>query len=254
MRRLFLGLAVALSAAGLAAADDKAEAVVKKAIEAGGGADALNKYKAARLKMSGEVTIGGMDFEFTGTLVHSLPDRLRMDINLEIMGMKMVIHQVVKGESVKNSIKLGDTTLPDPGDTEKEELRLQAAMHEAEQLTPLLDAKKFDIKAADDEDVNGKKAAVVVVTPKAVNKEVKMYFDKTSWLLVKTAHKGVDNSNGAPAEVLEESYSSDFKKVNGIPVATKVVVHHDGKKFLTINMSDIEVLEKIDDKEFTIDD
>ena len=37
---------------------------------------------------------------------------------------------------------------------------------EAEQLTPLLDAKKFALRAADDEDVNGKKAAVVVVTPK----------------------------------------------------------------------------------------
>ena len=254
MRRLFLGVAVALSAAGLAAADDKAEAVVKKAIEAGGGADALNKYKAGRVKMSGEVSVGGMDLEFTGTLAYVTPDRYRMEVSMDVMGMKLVMQQMVKGEQVKTNLKVGDTTLPAPGDAEKEELKLQAAMQEAEQLTPLLDAKKFTIKAADDEDVNGKKAAVIVVTPKAVDKEVKYYFDKESWLIIKSSHKGIDSSAGAPAEVLEEAYHSDFKKIQGIPVATKMVVHHDGKKFLTISLSDIELLEKIDDKEFTIDD
>jgi outer membrane lipoprotein-sorting protein len=254
MRRLFLGLAVALAAAGLAAADDKAEAVVKKAIEAGGGADALNKYKAGRLKMSGDVSIGGMDYEFNGSLAYMTPDRYRAEITADIMGMKVVMQQMVKGEQVKTSLKVGDMTLPAPGDVEKEELKLQAAMQEAEQLTPLLDAKKFTIKAADDEDVNGKKAAVIVVTPKAVDKEVKYYFDKESWLIIKSSHKGLDSSSGAPAEVLEEAYHSDFKKIQGIPVATKMVVHHDGKKFLTITLSDIELLEKIDDKEFTIDD
>ena len=33
-----------------------------------------------------------------------------------------------------------------------------------------------------------------------------------------------------------------------------MVRHHDGKKFMTVNLSDVEVLEKIDDKEFKVDD
>jgi hypothetical protein len=256
MRRWYLGLAFALVAAGAAAADDKAEAVVKKAIEAHGGADALNKYKAARFKMAGDLSIMGMDIEFTGSLAYNLPDRYRLGLSLEVMGQKVDLQQVVKGDKVKSTITAGGMTLPSPGgDAEKEELRTAAVMQEAEQFTPLLDAKKFTIKSADDADVNGKKAAVVVVQPKGVKKEFKMYFDKDSGLLVKTAHRGTGpGDDGQGKEVEEESYASDYKKVKGIQVPGKLVINHDGKKFMEVKLSDYELLEKIDDKEFTTDD
>ena len=45
------------------AADDKAEAVVKKAIEAHGGAENLNKYTAGQFTMKGDVSVMGMDLE-----------------------------------------------------------------------------------------------------------------------------------------------------------------------------------------------
>jgi len=230
--------------------------VVKKAIDAHGGADALNKYKAGTMKMTGELSVLGMDLEFTGTLTYNLPDRYRLHMNTEVMGQKMEIEQVVKGETVKNTITVGGMKVPSPGgDAEKEELKTAVALQEAEQLTPLLDAKKFTLKAADDADVNGKKASVLVVTPKAVKKEIKMFFDKESGLLVKTAHKGMGpGEDGQPKEVDEESFGSDYKKVNGVQVPTKLTVHHDGKKFMTVKLSDYELKEKIDDKEFAVDD
>jgi hypothetical protein len=255
MRRWVFGLAVALVAAGVAAADEKAEAVVKKGIEAHGGADALNKYKAGKLKMKGEISMMGIDFEFTGNLAYALPDRYKLDVNAEIMGMKLVVSQVVKGESVKSTVKIGGNTVPANSDAEKAELKTAAVLQEAEQLTPLLDAKKFTLKSADDDTVNSKKVSVVIVQPKAIEKELKLYFDKESGLLVKTAHKGMGpGEGGVPAEVFEENYHSEFKKVNGIQLATKLTVTHDGKKFMTVDMTDLELLEKIDDKEFTIDD
>lgn len=253
MRRWYLGLFVAALAVGPAAADDKAEAVVKKGIEAHGGADALNKYKAGRFKMKGEMSIAEMDLEFTGTLAYALPDRYRLEVSAELMGQKLTIRQVVKGETVKSTIKLGDTALPGGGGAEKEELKLAAALQEAEQLTPLLDSKKFTLKAADDEDVDGKKAAVVLVTPKAVDKQVKFYFSKDSGLLVKTSHKG-PNPMDPTKEVDEETYQKDFQKVKGVQVPMKLEVKHDGAKFLTIKVSDYELLEKLDDKEFAVDD
>src|SRR3954468_6010486 len=136
MRRLLSGLVVVLSAGGLAAADDKAEAIVKKGIEAHGGADALNKYRAGKFKMKGEMALFGMDLEFTGELAYALPDRYRMEMSTQVMGQKLVINQVVKGEMVKNTVKVGDMTVPAGGDVEKEELKLAAAMQDAEQLTP----------------------------------------------------------------------------------------------------------------------
>ena len=256
MRQWLLGLAVALTAAGVAAADDKAEAVVKKAIEAHGGADALNKYKAGKFNMKGDLSVLGMDLDFTGSLAYSMPDRYRLQMSTEVMGQKMDISQVVKGEQAKSTITVGGMTIPSPGgDAEKEELKTAAVMQEAEQLTPLLDPKRFTIKAIEDADVNGKKAAGILVQPKATKKEFKMYFDKDSGLLVKTAHQGQGpGEDGQPKEVLEESYHSEFKKVQGVQTPTKLVVHHDGKKFMTVTISDIELLEKLDDKEFAIDD
>jgi hypothetical protein len=254
MRRWFLSLAVVFAAAGVAAADEKAEAIVKKGIEAHGGADNLNKYKAAKFAMKGEMSVLGMDLDFTGDIAYSLPDRYRLNMTMDVMCMKMVIHQVVKGDKVKNSIKVGDTVVAVDDDKEKQELKAEAAFQEAEQLTPLLDPKKFEIKAADDEDVDGKKAAVIVAKSKAVDKEIKIYFDKTG-LIVKTAYKGLGPGDGGqPVEVYEESYPSEYKKVNGLQVPTKIVINHDGKKFMTATLSDYEVLEKIDDKEFTVED
>jgi outer membrane lipoprotein-sorting protein len=254
MRRWVLGLAVAFVAAGVAAADEKAEAVVKKAIEAHGGADALNKYKAGKFKMKGEFSVMGLDFEFTGNVSYMLPDRYKVEVNADVSGMKLVINQVVKGESVKTSGTIGGMAIPMNSDAEKAEVKMAAVIQEAEQLTPLLDAKKFTIKAGEEETVNDKKASVVIATPKALDKELKIYFDKESGLVVKTAHKGLGAGAGGPVEVMEESYHSEYKKINGVQTATKLKVTHDGNKFMTAELSDIEVLEKIDDKEFTIDD
>jgi hypothetical protein len=72
---------------------------------------------------------------------------------------------------------------------------------------------------------------------------------------VKTAHRGIGpGDGGAPVEVLEETYHSEFKKVQGIQTPTRLEVKHDDKKFMTVNLSDIELLEKLDDKEFAVDD
>lgn len=259
MRRTLMGLAAVVLFVGPAAAadkiDEKAEAAVKKAIAAHGGEKALTKYTAGRFNMKGEMSILGMDLDFTGKLSFATPDRFRMEMNSDIMGQKMVITQVVKGDKINSTVKVGDMTLPAADDEQKEELKLAAAMQEAERLTTLLDPKKFTIKSADEEEVNGKKATVVVVTPATVKREVKFLFDQKSGLLVKTSHKGKGpGEDGKSVEVVEDSYHLDYKEVNGIQVAMKLEVKHDDKKFMTVNVSDYEALEKIEDKEFATDD
>ena len=254
MRPWILGLVVAVAGASAAAADEKAEAVVKKAIEAHGGADALNKYKAGKFNMKGEMTIMDMDIPFTGKMAFMAPDRFKLEMEAEFMGQKMTTHQTAVGEKARSKVVFGGMVVPVP-ESEKEELKMGVALQEAEQFTPLLDAKKFEITAAPDEDVSGAKASVVTVKIKSLNKEAKFYFDQKTGLLVKTAHKGKGLGEADEAtEVLEESLQQDYKKINGVQTATKMVMTHDGKKFMTINASDIELLEKIDDKEFTVDD
>ncbi len=251
MRKWFLGLAVVLACGSFATADEKVEAVIKKAIDAHGGADNLNKYKAGRFNMKGEMSVMGMDIEFTGKLSYMTPDKYRMEMDATIMGQKLKISQTVKGEVVKGKVEVAGMTIPTP-DSEKEDLKLATAMQEAEQLTPLLDSKKFELKAAEDQEVNGAKLTVVLVKIKSLDKEAKFGFDKKTGMLVMTAHKGKSPDGGG--EVMEETIHGEYKKVSGVQVATKMTVSHDGKKFMTITASDVEMMEKIDDKEFSTDD
>jgi hypothetical protein len=250
-----MGLAVAITAAATAVADEKTDAILKKAIEAHGGADALNKYPARTMEMKGELTFGGMDLAFTGSIKSMAPDRYKLLVDMEIMGMKVAVQQIVKGDKVKSVVNVAGMEMAAGGDDEKDELKLNVAMADAERITPLMDKKRFSVKAGDDEDVKGKKAAVLVVTSEAVKKEFKLYFDKTSGLLVKSSHHGVGPSDGgAPAKVFEETYYSDFKKVNGVQVPTTFEVKHDDKKFMNVTLNNVELKEKLEDTEFAIDD
>src|SRR5262245_35260214 len=128
MSRWILGLAVAaLVAAPAARADEAADKVINEAVKAHGGKDALNKYKAGASKMKGDMTVLGMDLEFTGDLAYELPDKYRMTILTEIAGQKHTVVQIVNGARVKNT--LNGTALK-VGDAEKTELAQAAALQE----------------------------------------------------------------------------------------------------------------------------
>ena len=119
-------------------------------------------------------------------------------------------------------------------------------------LTPLLDAKKYTIKSGDEAEIDGNKADVVLVSSeKAGLKDLKLYFDRTSHLLVKMQKKDKDEND---VEVDEETTFKDFKKVQGVLTPHAIVVRRDGKPFMKYEASDVKQLEKVDDKEFPVDD
>lgn len=255
MRTLIFALSVSMSLVGICRADDKATDIVKKAIDAHGGAEALNKYKAGRFNMTGEMTIFGMDLKFTGKMAYVTPDKYKMELVTKVQGMQMEINQIANGKSTKSSVKLNGERQPVGGDNDAEELKFSAALQEIGQMTPLLDAKRFEIKAIDDGEFGGVKYSGVQVKVIALKRDCKLYFDKKTGLQVVTVHTAKSvGENGAAEEVLEESTNSDFKKINGLMIAGKLSVKHDGKKFMEIVCKDIEVLENIDNKEFAIDD
>jgi hypothetical protein len=250
MSRWVLGLAVAaLAVAPAVRADEAADKVINDAIKAHGGKEALDKFKAGSSKMKGDMTVLGMDLEFTGDLAYELPNKYKMTILTEVAGQKLTIVQVVNGTRVKNTLNGMALKI---GDAEKAELAQAAAMQEIAQLTPLLGSKKYTTKADKEEEVNGKKADVVMVTAKDF-KATKLYFDKESHLLVKTSRKGLAPGMGDPQEVVEETILSDYKAVEGVQTPMKMAVTHDGKKFMNVTVSDVKLSEK-SDTSFATDD
>ncbi|HEY2787554.1 MAG TPA: hypothetical protein VGJ05_21535 [Fimbriiglobus sp.] len=255
MTKWILGFAAAAAMIAPARADDAAKKIIEKAITAHGGLENLKKYKASTSSMSGEMSIAGMNITFNGTTATEFPGKMKVTVEASFMGQKLSVLQVVNGDKVKQKASLGAMDITPGGDDAKEELKLLTTLQGMSIIYPLLDEKKFSLKAKPDSEVEGKKASVVEVTILDSSRTVTLSFDKESGLLVKSQRKGRGaGADGAMKDVDEESFVSDYKKVNGVMSPQKLVVHQDGTKFMTCTMSDIENLESLPKSTFSTDD
>lgn len=255
MRLIAAGLAAAVLA-GPSPAQDKADAraVVQKAIDASGGAELLGKLKAGTGQYKGQMSLFGMDIEFTGDMAYEIPTRYKLVINADVAGQKIAVEQVVSGAKVVN--KMNGAEAPADGNTEKTKAEMKMALKllEVMQLTPLLDAGKYTLAAEKDADVDGKPAAVVLVTAKDF-KDTRLFFDKGTGLVVRTERKGLSpGAGGDLTEVTETTTLGDHRKVSGLMMPFKSTVLHDGKKFMTFTYTEAKMMEKIDPKLIGADD
>jgi hypothetical protein len=95
--------------------------------------------------------------------------------------------------------------------------------------------------------VNGKPAQGVKVSAKDF-RDVELYFDQATGLIVKTSRQVLDTQT--MKEVTQETYLSEFKESGGLKHATKAVIHREGKKFLEVEVTEYKLLDSVDDSEF----
>jgi hypothetical protein len=260
MRATMFGLATLLvvcDPAGVWAADPKD--TIDAAIKAHGGKELLDKYPASKSKFAGDMSVMGLDISFEGSSVQA-QGQFKLDMTADISGQKLVVSQIVNGTKVKTKQSIGGMDLPDmANEAQLDELRFSVVAQEIGRLTPLLaKPKTFSLKAEADEEVDGKKATVVTVTAKVGEKgektrDVKLYFDQKTNLLVKTARKGLAPGDPDGGEVPQESLLADYKKIDGLMIPMKTTSVIDGKKFMTMTVSEHVNLEKVDPKEFEMD-
>jgi outer membrane lipoprotein-sorting protein len=246
MTRALLVAAVAVLAVGGVRADDAAVAVVKKAVEAHGGEDALKKPKGGEFKVEGDVTVGAEKGKFTSTISYALPNMFRMSVDTTLGTTKTSQTIVVNGDKVKATTAGKAQELKDPA---KGEFLQLAAVQEVSLLYPLLDDKRFTLKAEKDEKVNDKDAAVVLVTRKGM-KDMRLYFDKASGELVRFVHKMPDPFG---AEAVTEVTLGEFKKFDGVLQPTVQKVRQANKEYMTLRIVEAKMVEKPDLKAYVID-
>lgn len=245
MKRLLLAFSLLAVATGARA--DEATDLVKKVMEAHGGEAALKKYKACEYAMTGTMNVLGAELKFKANVAYLFPDKYSMTIDTELMGMELKIGQIVNGDKVKTTLnKMAQKV----GDAEKAELKAALTAQEMSFIYPLLDVKKFAIKLEKDAKVGEINAKVLSVTPKG-GKEVKLYFDEKTSLVLRMARKGM--APGAGGEVDEESTFSDYKLVDGIQTPMSIKVMHNGEVFMKAKVVETKYLEKLDEKKFTTD-
>jgi hypothetical protein len=239
-----LGLVVAgLNSAGSARADD-AKAIIEKAVKAHGGEEKLAKFKATKSRSKGTLEIMGQMLNFTQEVTTMQPDKVKEALELEVMGQKIPIVSVFNGS--KGSITANGQEIP-LNDTIRNELKEASNSMQIARLTPLLKGEPYTLSPVGEAQVNGKPAVGVRISNKGY-RDVTLYFDKESGLMVKAERRGIDPNSGQ--EYSEERIITEYQTVEGMPAAKKVVVNRDGKKFMDVDVLEVKYLESVDENEF----
>jgi hypothetical protein len=232
--------------ANLHAADDQPKDVIAKAIKAHGGEEALTKYKAGTSSGKGKITIPGVgEVEFTQESAHMLPDKLKESLEMKVAGQNLSVLTLVNGD--KMSIEANGKAI-DLDDKMKDALKGVGHMLKVGKLVSLTTEKGYELSLIGEDKVENIPAIGIRVVAKG-QKDINIYFDKQTNLLVKLEYRSTDPFT--QNEINEERIIAEYSKnKDGIPVPKKVIVKHDSKTFLEIELSDVQYLEKLDESDF----
>jgi outer membrane lipoprotein-sorting protein len=236
-----LTTAFVFAISGAARADDAdAKPIIDKAIKALGGEEKLNKVESFSWKSKGTINFNGNENETNGLFTAKGLTHYRRESSND------QFHIVVVLAGDKGWRKFGDDPmeLDESGmANEKRNLYLQV-------IPITLVAVKgngFKCAVAGEEKVADKPAAGVKITAPD-GKDFTLYFDKESGLPVKMVAT-VAGFQGQ--DYTQETLFSDYKDFGGIKKATKTVVKRDGETFITQELTEFKVLDKVEPDTFT---
>jgi hypothetical protein len=226
-----------------ARADDETRAILTRAIKAHGGEEAQSKFKAGHTKAKGKIELFG-GLEFTQEASFMLPDKFKETVDMEVMGQKVHVVTVLNGTKIL--IEANGKAVP-VEDKIKEAVQDGVYALKVSQLVSLLKGKDFELSALGEVKVEGKPAVGVRVASKG-HKDVSLFFNKETGLLAKVERRTVDPMSGT--EITEERIITEYGKTGSVPTPKKMVINHDGSKFMELELLETKQLEKIDDSEF----
>lgn len=242
MRALWIpAFVVALFAAAEVRAQDEVWPVIEKAIKAHGGADKLDKQGAAQTKAKGSIDLlGGIEFTQETTICNG---KFKDQMQLQVMGQNVAVTTVYDGKKAwvsanGQNIDLDDKLL--------EEVKQTIYMMGLTKLSGLKD-KKYQLTSIGESQVEGKPAVGVKVASKGF-RDVNLYFDKATGLVVKIERQALDSQT--MQEVAEERIIQEYQDVEGAKVAKRLLVNRDGKKFMEAEILEVKLIDKVDDSEF----
>ncbi len=235
-----------LVAPRVARADDDADmkALIEKAVKAHGGLEKLSKNKAVTSKFKGKFYAMGEAIDYTAEIAVQGQTQMRFEISSEAGGMKITYINVLNGDKGWTSFN------------GKIEEMSKDALAEAKEnvyadwvsfLHPLTE-KEFKFSPLGDSKVGDKEAVGVKVSRKD-HRDVNLYFDKKTNMLLKRERQSKDVMGGT-GEFNEEVFYDDYKEVAGTQQPHKLVIKHDGKDFVDVEVTETKLVEKIDDKVF----
>ncbi len=215
--------------AASAKAEDRRDArpLIEEAISAHGGEAALARWPVVTAITMG--TFHGYEhtpvFFFKSEITSHAPAHSRHVLDGELNKQKFQIVNVLSGD--RGWVKLagnGKNEVRDFKPAELEDRREAAYVDWISTLLPLSD-RAFELAPAGEQDVGDKPAAAVRVTRKG-HRDVTLYFDKETHLLVKTETR---SRAGTPVEGKVETFLRLHKPVEGVQRPMMMAAFHNGR-------------------------
>jgi hypothetical protein len=213
-----------------------ADEVIQKYASYLGGMDAFNKLSS--IKMTGTVTVQGMDLPITIQIVNG--KAMRTDV--EVMGQSVVnVYNNGTGWKINPFAGVPDAT--DVTGDELAEFKSQSSI-----ASTLMEYQSRGDKAESDgeEVVNGVKTYKIKVTGKDDGKVTTYFINSTDYSLVKS----ISNREIMGQDATIETFYSDYKDFDGLKFSMSRKQEMDGQEFQSIAFSNIELNIPIDEKIF----
>jgi hypothetical protein len=242
--RTLLPLTLAFALAPAARAQDDARTIIEKAIQAHGGAAALDKYVAGRSKAKGKIVFRNTEYPYTAQTVFHLPDRIKVASEITAPGLRRNTVQILNGGK---TAMFADGLAQHLAPAQADEMKVALYVQNVTRLTPLLKDGRFKLAAAGEKAIDGRPTTGVRVSSDG-QKDVRLYFDRGTGLLAAVERPGFD-AQGKPTDQLE--VYSDYRETGGLKHPGKTVILQSGKSYIESETVEFQPLEKVDPKEFT---
>jgi len=241
----FLGLALFLLGSPSLRAQDVLRGVIDKAIKAHGGQEKIDKHKAGQVKSKGTVDVNGMTIGYSEEATYHLPNKFRSLQQLDVNGMNIKV--LIGYDGTKAWINVNGMDVDMMLDKIADLMKEQAYLSEVTRLT-VLKNKDYELSSLGESKVQDKPAVGVRVSRKG-HKDINLFFDKDSGLLLKFEHRTVDFNT--MQEVNEERIITEYQDKDGLKEPKKAVVNRDGKKYIDVEVVEVKYLDDIDDTQFS---
>jgi hypothetical protein len=223
--------------------DKDTKAIIAKAIQAKGGADAIEKNKGITYKFKGKFHGQGLEADMTGTFRVMQPDKQRTEAALDASGQAISYLLVYDGKKGWISINGNPEEMSNDQMTEAKE---QVHLENVSDLRGL-SGEGVTLTSLGESKVDGKAAVGVKVAAKGF-RDVSLFFDKDTGLLLRSETKGKDPASGD--EYKGVITYSDHKKVGDMTIAHKRAERRNDQAYMEMDFGTITPADKLEDKEF----
>jgi hypothetical protein len=221
--------------------------VVDRAIKAHGGAATLAKYPAAIMTGKGTFYGLGAGMPFNGRWAVEGADKMKFTLDMTIQDKPFKIIEVINGK--KGWVKIQDMETMEMKKDQLDEEHEEIYAGWVATLAPLAQGKGFKLAPLGDVKVDGKDALGVKVEHPG-HRDVNLFFDKKSGLLVKSESVIKDIEAGGK-EMTQETLYRKYKTVEGLKQPTDILVNRDGKRYVEAEFTDVQLQQRLDDSELS---